>query len=160
MVLSIGSCLALLVAGTTLVPGFAGPAAQKQMGLPAELQGVWTIVSGEADGTKLKFARGADVEAGECVFNEIIVQADRWIINDNWGRASVYRAKVVATRPVKQIRVWGDRAETRKGGASCFIYRLNGDELTVCSAMGDQPPSEFSAAKGSGHMVLVLKRSN
>ena len=44
-----------------------------------------------------------------CVLRRI-VQGDRWVMNDNWGRASVSRAKVVAPG---QFRVWGDRAETR-----------------------------------------------
>jgi uncharacterized protein (TIGR03067 family) len=185
MVLSIRSyCLALVVAGIALTScfaqsteekttppsvianysskstRFAEQAARKPAALPAELQGVWTVVSGEADGEKLKFARGADTETGEWRFNEIIVQADRWIINDNWGQALVYRAKVVTTHPLKQVRVWGDRAETQKGGVSRFIYRVNGDELTVCLGKEDHPPTEFNAAKGSGQVLFVLKRAN
>jgi uncharacterized protein (TIGR03067 family) len=152
--------MALVVAGTPLTFCFAGSSESKPTNLPAELQGVWMVVSDEEDGMKMKVARGNDVGNGYVVCNEIIVQGDRWIVNDNWGRALVFRARVVASDPVKQIRVWGDRAETQKGEPFCFIYRLDGDELTICGGKCDRPPTTFSAAKGSGQMLLVLKRAH
>jgi uncharacterized protein (TIGR03067 family) len=89
----------------------------------------------------------------------LIVQGDRWIVNDSWGRALVFRARVVATDPVMQFRVWGDRAETRKGGPCRSIYRLKGDELTLCTRMDDRPLTTITAARGTGQSVLILKRS-
>jgi uncharacterized protein (TIGR03067 family) len=151
--------MALVVAGTPLIFCFAGSGESKPTNLPAELQGVWTVVSGEDDGEKMKFARGDEWGNGYTMYNEIIIQGDRWIENDNWGCALVFRVKVVADVPVKLVRVWGDRAETKKGDPYCFTYRLKGDELTLCMAKCDRPPTTFSAAKGSGQMLLVLKRA-
>ena len=136
----------------------AQPAQKDSAGLPAELQGVWRIVSGEEDGKQMRFARGDDVEIGECVCNEIIIQRDRWIIVNNFGDALVFRAKVVATEPNKRIHIWGDRAFTEREGPKDVYYRLTADELSLCSRKDGKAPEEFTAKKGSGQAMLVLKR--
>jgi uncharacterized protein (TIGR03067 family) len=126
--------------------------------LPAELQGVWTIVSGEEDGKAMRFARGDDVEIGDHVHNEIIIQGDRWIVVDHSGGALVFRAKVEATQLEKRIRIWGDRGQTEREGPRTVFYRVTGDQLTLCVRSDGKAPAEFTAKKGSGQGLLVFQR--
>jgi hypothetical protein len=123
--------------------------AGKSAGLPAELQGVWTIVSGEEDGKPMRFARGDDVEIGDSVHNEIIVQGDRWIVVDHSGGALVFRAKVEATQPEKRIRIWGDRGQTEREGPRTVFYRVRGDQLEN-GAIAAADLDHVHAAVGSG----------
>ena len=144
----------LTLVGLTVV---AQPA-NKTVALPAELQGVWTIVSGEEDGKPMRIARGDKIEVGESVYNEVIIQRDRWIWVDHSGGALVFRAKLVATQPQRHIRIWGDRGQTEREGPCDLIYRLKADELTLCCGKDGKAPAEFTAKKGSAQAVFVLKR--
>jgi uncharacterized protein (TIGR03067 family) len=44
-------------------------------------------------------------------------------------------------------------------GKSLFgIYRLAGDELTICVGAGDDRPTDFATRAGAKALLLVLKR--
>jgi hypothetical protein len=62
--------VALLMLGSVITGGSAGPTDGKPRALPSELQGIWTVVSGEEDGRKMKFARGEEDGDGYTTFNE------------------------------------------------------------------------------------------
>ena len=147
-----------LLSSAMLCVGLSAQPASKSTALPAEIQGVWTIVSGEEDGKPMRFARGDEVEVGDTVFNEIIIQGNRWIVVDHSGGALVFRAKVLATEPEKQIQIWGDRGQTEREGPRHVYYRVTADQLTVCGRPDGKVPAEFTGKRGSGQVVLVLKR--
>jgi uncharacterized protein (TIGR03067 family) len=44
------------------------------------------------------------------------------------------------------------------GKASPSIYKLDGDTLTICTAVQGDRPRTFDAPAGSNHALLVLKR--
>jgi uncharacterized protein (TIGR03067 family) len=46
-----------------------------------------------------------------------------------------------------------------KGNAALGIYEISDDARKVCLATaGKEPPTEFAAPSGSGHILAVLKR--
>jgi uncharacterized protein (TIGR03067 family) len=118
---------------------------KKSPALPDEIQGVWSIVSGEEDGKPVRFARGDDVDTGDHVLNEIIIQRDRWIIVDHWGGALVFRARIMTTEPEKCVQIWGDRGQTKREGPREALYRVKGDQLVVCCRVDGKRPQEFTA---------------
>lgn len=47
---------------------------------------------------------------------------------------------------------------SQKGKTSNGIYLLNGDQLKLCFAPGDETPGELTAESGSGQAVYTLER--
>jgi uncharacterized protein (TIGR03067 family) len=131
-----------------------GAPALKDKPPASDLYGEWEIVSTEQDG---KFSPASNPPA-------------RWRFNRN-GTYETFRGEKRVGYP-REFR-FDPKADPptldthfsnspRAGGASgtlLCVYRLNGDELTVCRADPGLPrPSEFAAPAGSGLLVVRFRR--
>ncbi len=114
------------------------------------LQGSWTVVSFERDGSPLP--------ADEVKQLHVIIAADRLTIkHDRKAREAVFNLD--ATRRPREINIIHPDSP-QKDYPWPGIYELEGDTLKLCYPFqADRPrPKEFKAPAGSGLLLLVLKR--
>jgi uncharacterized protein (TIGR03067 family) len=116
-----------------------------------DFQGTWQALWLAQDGRKMT--------AEEVHDTRLLVSGDRYTLHrgghdfrgtisrvDRTGRAGV--VDFVADEPGDGQRPW------------LGIYLLGDDELSVCVAPPDQDrPTSFTARRGSGHSLYLLKRS-
>jgi len=135
-----------------LVGGIAGPdakddAVKKEL---EKLKGAYTMVSGEEDGKALPadFVKGSKFE----------FTADKMTITT--GKDKVVAAlKIDPSGKVKQFDLMPeagpDKGKTIKG-----IYVLDGDTLKLSAASDASKgrPTDFTTKKGSGNVLMVLKK--
>lgn len=115
------------------------------------LQGGWSMV--------LLFVNGEEVPADHVKSGELVVMDDE------------YRSKLAADVETSTIKVDGTKSPktidftyTRgflKGKTVKGIYKINGDDMTICRALGPETnrPAEFAAQTDSGLLLVVWKRS-
>jgi uncharacterized protein (TIGR03067 family) len=132
-----------------ILAGFAAAqdAAKKEM---AQLEGEWSMVSGEADGFKMPPEM---VKTGKRVAKngETTISFDGQIY---------FKAKftVDATKKPKAIDYAMTEGPT-KGKTHLGIYELDGDAVKFCfAAPGNDRPSTFAAKEGSQRTLSVWKR--
>src|SRR5262245_51322679 len=122
-------------------------AVKKEM---AQLEGEWTMVSGERDGQPLpdNFLRDANRVAKDGV--PTISIGDR-----------VYMKAKFSVDPTKKPKAidYEILEGQAKGKKVLGIYEIDGDKVKFCFATADKDrPSEFTAKAGSGHTLSVWKR--
>jgi uncharacterized protein (TIGR03067 family) len=113
-------------------------------------QGTWQCTSSEAGGIKAPF--------------EMVISIQRVVKGDHveWKRDGKNFAGTTVefdptTKP-KTIDVIPDGGNA-KGKRVLGIYKLEGDDLTICMAGVDQDrPKEFDASKGSKRTLMTFKR--
>ena len=115
-----------------------------------KIEGDWVMVSGEAKGEKLS----ADV-----------IKAAKLNIKDDKHDVKVGDDKFIGTHKLdpskdpKQIDAM-DTDGKFKGKTSLGIYKLDGDQFTVCFAPPDKDrPKEFSSKAGTGEILHVWKKA-
>lgn len=145
------SVFALLVSAMT---GFALAAEPEQESVERDrkrIEGVWKIVSLEINGQKLN---DAEVDKLRVVNGPSGV----WSLRLDEQEISKGTSQFEPTRQPKRI----DFTVTEGNGAGnqhLGIYQLAEDSRTLCFAQpGGDRPSEFSAAAGSNHILVVLQR--
>lgn len=114
------------------------------------LQGTWVHVASEI--------RGERTKATERV--ELVITHDRIVLKaKDFGDESKYR--IDPTKEPKELDLiyTGKRNPERKGVAKC-IYRLSGNELTICgNALGaPNRPREFKTREKDGLSMEVYRR--
>ena len=137
------------LAAAVLVVGADAPsdAVKKEM---AQLDGEWTMVSGERDGQPLpdNFLKDAKRVAKDGV--STISIGDR-----------VYMKAKFSVEPTKKPKAidYEILEGQTKGKKVLGIYEIDGDKVKFCFATADKDrPSEFTAKAGSGNTLSVWKR--
>jgi uncharacterized protein (TIGR03067 family) len=113
------------------------------------LQGSWSVVTLETDGTKIeeKSLKGA----------KIIVDGDNFT---TVGMGQTYKGKIKIDGSAKPKALDMMFTEgTVKGTTSFAIYDLDGDTWKLClTVTSADRPKEFATKAGSGHALETLKR--
>jgi uncharacterized protein (TIGR03067 family) len=138
------------VFAAALLAGADGPqeAVKKEM---AQLEGEWTMVSGEIDGQPLpeQMRKGAKRVAKD---GETTVT-----INDQLFMKAKYT--IDPTKKPKTIDYTFTGGPTA-GKTQLGIYELDGDTVKFCfSSPGKDRPDDFTTKEGSGRTLSVWKRS-
>jgi uncharacterized protein (TIGR03067 family) len=133
----------------TLLLGADAPAdaVKKEM---AQLEGEWTMVSGERDGQKLP---------------EDFVKSGKRVAKDGvstvtFGDTLFMKAKLTIDPGKKPKTIDYDVIDGQgKGKTVLGIYEIDGDTVKFCFAAPDKDrPTEFASKEGSGHTLSVWKR--
>jgi uncharacterized protein (TIGR03067 family) len=110
-----------------------------------KLDGTWKLVSGEADGQ---------------VFGDDDLKGASLVMNGNKHMAKVADQTFDGTHKVDPTKKPKTIDSTDGDNTMLGIYRLDGDELTICVAgAGKDRPTEFTGKAGSGQVLLVWKRA-
>jgi uncharacterized protein (TIGR03067 family) len=112
-----------------------------------KLHGSWTVVSMEREGKKAPEEETKDIKITFEAGGKINVKTPNREIKGTF--------KLAAGKKVKEITM---EAEGERGMYG--IYKLDGDNLTICAVEGDADsrPTEFSTKEGSKAQLVVLKR--
>jgi uncharacterized protein (TIGR03067 family) len=133
----------VLVAG--LLVGVDEPSNGKEKKGAKGLEGTWAVVSFTRDGKKDEGVKD----------DKVIFKGKSLTVKTKRGEEKA-AFQIDPKRKAIDITVKDNgREETMKG-----IFRLKGDELTVCHSLpGQNRPKDFTAEKGSHRVLTVLKRS-
>jgi len=142
----------ILLTGLAICALVAADAAQdavkKELG---QLQGEWTLVSGERDGQDLP--------------EDIVKNATRNFKGDEatvtLNGQVILKAKITLDPSKKPKTLDYAVSEGEAQGQTIkSIYELDGDKLKVCSsAPGGERPKEFNTKDGNGQTLSVWKRA-
>jgi uncharacterized protein (TIGR03067 family) len=118
---------------------------------PAPLEGGWEMV--------LLFVNGEEVPTDQAMSGELVVLDDEY--RPKLGatvEASTF--KIDATKSPKAID-FTYTSGFSKGKTIKGIYKIDGDDLTICRGLGPENdrPKEFAAPTGSEQLLVVWKRS-
>jgi uncharacterized protein (TIGR03067 family) len=129
------------------------PAAAAKMKTDEELlQGDWIMVDGENKGEKLELAGVPKT------FLKMSFAGDRIIFHDIMlEQPTDITFKVDTTKNPRQLTKFFKSGDKSKSETA--IYAVSGDELKICVAGAELPaPTDFTAKKGSGQLLLVYRR--
>ena len=132
-----------------LVPGLGDdPDLQAEL---ARHQGTWEVVSFLREGNE------APKEIAAAITR--VVEGDHVVWYRDGKPFAGTTVVLDPSRTPKAIDVIPDGGPQR-GKAVLGIYRLDGDELTICMAAPDAPrPKTFSADKGTGQTLMTFRRA-
>jgi uncharacterized protein (TIGR03067 family) len=136
--------LGILVAGT----GRADDGSAQDI---EPLQGGWTMV--------LVFRNGEEAPPEEAKSGELIIEDADY--RAHMGTLSLDATiKVDAAKSPKEIDLTVTTGE-RKGQTLKGIYKISGDDLTICRGITakDDRPTDFAAPRNSGRLLVTWKRS-
>jgi uncharacterized protein (TIGR03067 family) len=114
-----------------------------------KLEGTWAVVSLEREGQKAPDEQAKGVTVTFTADGKVTIKDP-----DKEETKGTY--KLDASKKVKEITlVEGDTEKTLYG-----IYKLDGDNLTICAidTSADERPTEFATKEGSKARLVVLKR--
>lgn len=136
----------LLLLGCLVAAG-DGPEVRDEM---ARHQGTWAVVSFQREGEATPPAIAASITR--------VVEGDHvaWYRD---GKSFAGTTVVLdPSKPPPALDVTSDGGPQR-GRVIRGIYRLEGDELTICMAAPEAPrPTTFDASKGSGQTLMTFRR--
>jgi uncharacterized protein (TIGR03067 family) len=114
-----------------------------------KLKGTYTMVSGEEQGTKLP--------EGFISIGTIEFTNDKMIIKGKGKSEATY--KIDPSQKPKTIDLTPQDG-SEKGKLIKGIYVIDGGTLTICTATksDNDRPTEFATKKGSGSVLMVLKK--
>ncbi len=139
-----------LVATLTVCFLLAADAAQDAKKELGQLEGEWTLASGERD--------------GQALGDDIVKNAKRVFKGDEttvWLNGEVILKAKMTIDPTKKPKTidYAVSEGEAQGQTIRSIYELDGDKLKVCSsAPGGERPKEFSTKEGSSQTLSVWKR--
>jgi uncharacterized protein (TIGR03067 family) len=149
MRISLMFCLAALAAGLICPRVFAQAAGPDREGPPdpasdmAGLQGAWDAVSIVHEGETIRPPSGA-VQFVFSGFHVLIHLAEQ---------ENVLRFAVHPAASPRELDTVNAKGETVK-----YIYRLEGDQLTLCTSKSAGRPTDFSSKAGEGRSLVLLRR--
>jgi uncharacterized protein (TIGR03067 family) len=116
-----------------------------------EMQGEWSMVSGERDGQAIPDEIAHSLKR--------IVKGDHFTAKRNDETFGAGTFKIDATKSPKTMDL--TLSEGRQAGhAIPAIYELHGDTMRICYGSPDKPrPTEFNAKAGSGQTCSTYKRA-
>jgi uncharacterized protein (TIGR03067 family) len=136
-----------------LTVGLSVAAAPKEDAAKADrdkIQGVWTVVSLEL--------RGNEAPADDTKDFKLEFKGDKVFFTAGKVNHEGTFKLDPTTKPKGIDIIPSDGPE--KGKTQLGIYLFEGDTLKICGADADKErPKEFTTKKGSGQMVVVLKRA-
>ena len=109
-----------------------------------QLQGTWTLVSGEKAGQKSPERDAQSVS--------VIITQDTLTFRRPRHEETTRMALDPTTRP-RQITLTQDDGSIRPG-----IYEIGGDTLRICLSGTDERPRDFTSPPGSRIALMVLER--
>ena len=120
------------------------------------LQGVWQMESMEGDGQKIS---SDDLKNAPPEQTKVWIVGNKWITKDDQGKDQKQTFRLDPSKSPRAINIGAVDGTIDQLG----IYRLEGDQLTICMWGGDQPakqerPKAFTTGKGSKNMLIVYKR--
>jgi uncharacterized protein (TIGR03067 family) len=137
--------------GLLLLLGAAEPFKDDAKNDADSLQGGWTMA--------LAFINGEELPAEQAKSAQLVIEDDRYHAKLG-AAASTSTIKVDASKSPKEIDLTfidGDqKGKTVKG-----IYKLSGDDLTICRGLTEMEarPTDFAAPVDSGLLLVTWKRS-
>ena len=143
------------IVGTPRTGLRAAPAGAEESRKDLELmQGRWEVISVEIDGQSMPDAKDATVSIAGNRFSVLLKTAG----------GEERRGMIFTLDPEKTPRAIDFTAEEgpEKGSSSPGIYELEGGSLKICSAnppLTTARPVGFTAKKGSGQAMMILRRS-
>ena len=133
--------VALLVVAA---PGSGGDAKDLE-----KLQGTWTAVSMESDGTA--------IPKEELKASQFVVKGDQYVLKGK----ETYRGalKLDPSKQPKAINATFVDDQGKEKGKAAGIYAVEGDTLKISwREKGEERPTEFASKPGSGVRSMVFKR--
>jgi uncharacterized protein (TIGR03067 family) len=136
--------VAVLAAGMLIAAGDKKEDTDKDA---KKLEGTWAVVSVEHKGQKAPDEQAKDVR--------VIFTADGKVTIKEPEKETKGTYKLDAGKKVKEITLEAGNEKTLYG-----IYKLDGDNLTICAidTSADERPTEFATKEGSKARLVVLKR--
>jgi uncharacterized protein (TIGR03067 family) len=130
-----------------------------------KLQGIWQAVSWIEDGEKqedvLPYIRwtfkGKKLTTTKA-FTITKCGGKTEVIGQGGSVVSVYKINTTGKVPAMEARVVEVNGQAFAGETTKWIYRLEGDTLTICGSPSGTKPTDFTAEAGSGRILIVLKR--
>ncbi len=118
----------------------------------ARFQGIWRLISVEADGKPVEDVAGRNIT--------VTFEGDTHTVR--LGDKVIEKNVKVVIDPTQTPRQATDTVTegTNKGLIIQGIYKLEGDKLTSCITYKGERPTEFSAPAGSNRMLRVFERVN
>jgi uncharacterized protein (TIGR03067 family) len=120
------------------------------------LQGKWRSTSSTRDGEKLDGAKKWTV----LVVDKDAISWEESTLKGDFGETGVvpFSYKLDPSKDPKTIDLTLTKY-ANKGKKQLGIYRLQGDELTICVSWKDKArPKKFESERSSGYQLLTLKR--
>ena len=115
-----------------------------------KLEGTWTMESGEQKGEKLS--------------SQVVKNAKLTIVGDK-HTVKVGKDTIIGTHKVNpakkpaEIDATDTEGPYKKGKTTLGIYKLEGDQFTVCFAPpGKDRPKEFTTKSGTGELLHIWKK--
>jgi uncharacterized protein (TIGR03067 family) len=143
--------LPVLAAGLLLAAAARGEdAAPKDLD---KLQGTWSTVSAKLNGEALPDELVTDLK--------FVIQKDKVAVKGDARVLKEFAQGTVKLDPSTTPRALDFKVGkgSRKGDVIEGIYRLKGDELTVCARLvGKERPAKFESPADSNVVLIVLKR--
>jgi uncharacterized protein (TIGR03067 family) len=109
-----------------------------------KFQGVWSVAKGEKAGHD---AHGGDLQGLTMTFT-----GDKF----TWKKGDHEVEGTFCLDPSKKLK---EISIVAHGNTMPGIYKLEGDDLKICVAMGEDRPTDFTTKAGTKTMLIVLKRS-
>jgi len=116
------------------------------------LQGIWTLVGGEAQGKPIP------AELAQQLGGKVVITGDKYVLSvgkENEGGTVTFDETKTPKTVDARITEGNDKGKSQLG-----IYSLSGDELKLSFAHPGQPrPSSFATRANSTEQVFVFKRA-
>jgi uncharacterized protein (TIGR03067 family) len=142
---------ALLILAAGLLIAADPPDKEKVKKEMDQLQGTWTVASGEHNGEK--------VPEEQIKLIKLTIKDDKMTVKRGDETIFAGTVKVDPTTNPKQIDVTVTEGEG-KGKTRQAIYALDGDTMKLCHGEDDQPrPKELASKKADNTALMVLKRA-
>ena len=137
--------------GLTLFFGAAEAGQDNAKNAMEPIQGGWTMVLG--------FINGEVIPADQVKTGELSIEDDQYHAKLG-AAASTSKIKVDSTKTPKAIDLTYTDGD-QKGKTVKGIYKVNGDDLTICRGLTEMEarPTEFAAPMNSGLLLVTWKRS-
>jgi uncharacterized protein (TIGR03067 family) len=134
-----------LVLVTGLVIESVGPTRGEEKKGAKGLEGTWVVVSATREGKEPEGVRG----------NKVVFSGNSVTVHTKNGELKATFKTDPKKKTIDITVAEQGQKEVMKG-----VYKINGDELKVChSRPGQGRPKDFTAEKGSGNTLIVLKRT-
>lgn len=127
--------------------------------VPDDFNGVWKIKSALNDGKNQPLAKDPDgsLSVGECGMMEIIITANRIVIVNTDGEATVGQFKILAQKPELKIKWTGFGYHAKQDGPIYAILKQT-DKNEIQFSFSSEEQKRVDASIGGKQFVLTAIR--